>query len=111
VVLASQKWWETLTSSERKLIQNTLRDTMDWSYRRQAKMEVDNLAALIADGVIVTELSNSTSLGNAQQVRDIFLKKDPLIAKFYNELMDAKDRKGCLSSTPTKQSGAGELIC
>jgi len=87
VILASQKWWQTLSSSEQKLIQSTLRDTMEWSYRRQAKTEADNLATLKAAGVIVTELSNVSSLDKARQVREIFLRKDPLIAKFYNELV------------------------
>ena len=58
VIVASQKWWESLDAGQQDTVKAALTDAEDWGFAEQAKAEVSNLQLLKDAGVSVTEIDD-----------------------------------------------------
>jgi len=85
VLLASKKWWDGLSDADRTLVRTQIADVQAWAIAEQTRAESTNLDKLKADGVSVTVLDEAKFKQVGETVRENFLKRDPLIQKFYNE--------------------------
>lgn len=60
ILLASQKWWNGLSSQDQDLVNKVFSEAEAWGIKTQAKAEKTNLEKLKKDGVIVTKLDSSS---------------------------------------------------
>lgn len=85
VALASKKWWDGLSDSERDAVKKAFSETESWALVEQAAAEVSNLEKLRNDGVMVLELPAEELRKVGERVTNKFLARDPLIKKFYEQ--------------------------
>lgn len=82
-ILASQRWWSTLSSEEQARVQSLVSDTQDWAVATQIAGEAQMLEKLKADGADITQLDDPAMKQVGEQVREAFLDRDPLIRSFF----------------------------
>ena len=82
-ILASQRWWSTLSSEEQARIEALVSETQDWAVATQIAGEAQLLEKLKADGTDITQLEDPAMKQVGEQVRDAFLDRDPLVRSFY----------------------------
>ncbi len=88
VILASKKWWDSLSDERRAMIREQISETESWAVGEQARAEVSNLEKLKADGVTVSDVDTAEFRAIGKKVRDAFLKRDPLIEEFYSQVTE-----------------------
>ena len=86
VVLASKKWWDKLSADDQAMIKKIFKDAEDYAISEQTRVEGENLATLKKEGVKVQEVDLSVLDGAAAKVKEILVKKDPMVQKFLNDL-------------------------
>lgn len=85
VIVASQKWWETLSADEQEALKTALTEAEDWGFAEQAKAEVSNLQKLKDAGVAVTEISDAVLQDVGAEIVKSYAAENALIAKFLEE--------------------------
>lgn len=82
-ILASQRWWTSLSSEEQTRIEALVSETQDWAVETQISGETQMLEKLKADGADISQLDDPALKQVGQQVRDAFLDRDPLVRSFF----------------------------
>ncbi|AVW89732.1 TRAP transporter substrate-binding protein [Celeribacter baekdonensis] len=82
-ILASGRWWNSLSPEEQAQVSKIVSQTQDWAIATQTTGEAAILAKLAADGTDITTLDDLILAEAGEKVRDAFLDRDPLIRRFY----------------------------
>jgi TRAP-type transport system periplasmic protein len=82
-ILASQRWWDSLSKEDQSRVNAIVSETQDWAIATQIAGEKQMLAKLKADGAEITRLDDPALLQAGETVRKTFLDRDPLIRRFY----------------------------
>jgi TRAP-type C4-dicarboxylate transport system substrate-binding protein len=82
-ILASQRWWDSLSKEEQTRISALVFETQDWAIATQIAGEEQMLEKLKADGADISRLDDPALQTVGESVRQAFLDRDPLIRRFY----------------------------
>lgn len=85
IIVASQKWWSSLTASEQETLKASLTDAEDWGFTQQAKAEVSNLQKLKDAGVTVTEIVDPALQEVGANIVKSYASENELIRTFLEE--------------------------
>lgn len=85
VIVASQKWWDSLDAAEQEQIRTALTEAEDWGFAEQAKAEVSNLQKLRDAGVAVTEIDDPKLRSVGDGIVESYAAENELIRAFLDE--------------------------
>lgn len=84
VVVASEKWWSTLSSEKKQLVKTALKEAESWGYQQQIEAEEKNLAFLKSAGVKVGTLNSADLQQVGQTIRAQYTQDHSEISGFLN---------------------------
>ncbi len=82
VVVASEKWWNTLSGSKKQLIIDAFKEAESWGYQQQIAAETKNLAFLKSAGVKVNTLDSKELEQVGRSIREDYLENHSEITGF-----------------------------
>jgi len=82
VVVASEKWWNTLSGSKKQLIIDAFKEAESWGYQQQIAAETKNLAFLKSAGVKVNTLDSKDLEQVGRSIREDYLENHSEITGF-----------------------------
>ena len=85
VLLASKKWWDSLSPEERDMVNKAYHEAELYGVETQVKAEVTNLEKLKKDGAVVTEIDKAPFKEKAKSVIDKYTAQNELIKQFDKE--------------------------
>jgi TRAP-type C4-dicarboxylate transport system substrate-binding protein len=88
IIVASKKWWDARSETERAMIRKVIADAEQWGARTAIAADESNLAKAKADGTRVVAFDTKSFQAVAGGVRDKYTGKNPLIADFYRQAKD-----------------------
>lgn len=83
VVVASEKWWNSLSDERRAMILKSFKEAEQWGFEKQAAAEVSNLEFLKQEGVTVSEFDREQLQNAAGKVIKKYTEKNELTNEFY----------------------------
>lgn len=83
IVVASKKWWDTLSSDKQDVIRKAFKEAEVWGYKQQELAEKSNLQLLKEAGVNVIAFDQSTLTDAAERVVKRYINKSTDIKEFY----------------------------
>ena len=86
VLLASKKWWDSLSPEDRDLVSKAYHEAETYGIALQVKAETDNLEKLKADGVVVTNIDLAPFKEKAKLVTEKYINQNQLIKQFAEEV-------------------------
>lgn len=92
VIIASKKWWDSLSAEDQKLIEEVYAEAEAWGIGMQAKAEVANLKKLKDSGVQVTKLSMEEFESVGRSITNNYVDSNKTIKRFYEEVEELKIR-------------------
>lgn len=85
VIVASRKWWATLTDAQRRWVAQAVARAQAWGYQAAIAADVNNLAQAQADGAKVVQADLASFQAVGAQVRAKYVAQDPLVAQFFQQ--------------------------
>jgi len=82
-ILASARWWNSLSPEEQSGFEEMVAETQDWAIMTQTEGEAALLDRLAADGAQIGTIDDPALQAAGETVRNAFLDRDPLIRRFY----------------------------
>lgn len=82
VVVASEKWWNTLSDTKKQLVIKAFKEAESWGYEQQIAAEHKNLAFLKSAGVKVNTLAPEELERVGRSIREDYLETHPEITGF-----------------------------
>ncbi|MBS0507991.1 MAG: TRAP transporter substrate-binding protein DctP, partial [Proteobacteria bacterium] len=85
VIVASKKWWSTLSDAQRQQLRQVVAGAEQWGVQAAVAADVDNLALAQADGakVVPADLASFQAVG--AQVRAKYTAQNPLVNDFFQQ--------------------------
>lgn len=85
VIVASKKWWGTLSGEQRQWVAQAVAGAQQWGYRAAIAADTDNLAQVRADGAKVVQADLASFQAVGAQVRTKYIAGNPLVAEFFQQ--------------------------
>ena len=85
VIVASKKWWGSLTDAQRQQVAQVIAGAQKWGVQAAIAADVDNLAKAQADGAKVVQADLASFQAVGAQVRAKYVAQDPLVAQFFQQ--------------------------
>lgn len=86
ILMASKKWWDTLSPEDQALIHTVYSKAEKWGTELQAKAEISNLEKLKADGVTVTEIDLAQFKTIGKAITDKYVRQNSIIKDFFEQV-------------------------
>ena len=86
VIIASQKWWNTLSPEEQEMVKKAYHEAELYGIDLQVKAEVSNLEKLKKAGVVVSDIDLAQFKEKAKQVREKYINQNELIKEFAGQV-------------------------
>lgn len=90
-MVASKKWWDSLTVANRKSINEAFSEAEKWGLQEQLAADERNISYLESVGVSINKIDNSQYKENADMVIDKYTNKNKTISDFYNQVNAQKN--------------------
>ncbi|WP_221796158.1 TRAP transporter substrate-binding protein [Oceanobacter mangrovi] len=85
IVVASKKWWDSLTDEKRETVMKSFKEAESWGFKQQEAAEVSNLEKLKAEGVQVNSFAKASLQPVMNKISGKYLSENPDIKAFYSE--------------------------
>lgn len=83
VVVASEKWWNKLSTEEQQTVMTAFKEAEVWGFEQQAKAEISNLEKLRSAGVQVHEIDRSALKEISSPIIEKYKASNEAISGFY----------------------------
>lgn len=90
VIVVSKRYWDRLDEEKQKILMESIKEAEEWGYQRAIDAELENLAAVKADGAEVIEIDLTPFKAVGDQVNQRYLEGNEVRAQFYQQVQDMK---------------------
>lgn len=91
VMVASKKWWDTLSEKEQQEVREAFKEAEIWGFKEQMKQEKNNIDILKKSGVTIIEPDYTPLKEIGRKVALKYVHTNPLMQAFYERFSQDKN--------------------
>lgn len=91
VIVVSKRYWDRLDEEQQQILRESIKEAEEWGFQRAIDAEIENLAAVRADGAEVIEIDLTPFKEVGETVNQKYLQDNELRAQFYEQVKSLKN--------------------